>query len=280
MLAIVHAATLQGIDGRVIRVEVDVAPGLPGFTIVGLPDAALQEARERVRGRSGTADSPFRPAGSPSTWPRRTCARRARRSTWRSRSGSCSARSRSGPAVAGRSSASCRSAATCGRAGDPADGRCARPAEHQPDRRPRRCGDRGQVGRRRLRCRLRCRVMSGRRVARGGRRHRPSGRLAATDRGGAGPGRAGRRGGRRSPAQRSGSRPGNAGPGRCPWPGAGTTGARDRPRRRARVAAERTAGLGQDPPGADDPGSAAAARRRRGSAGLVDRLGGGRRTAP
>ena len=39
-----------GLDGRLIRVEVDVAPGLPGFTIVGLADAALQEARERVRG--------------------------------------------------------------------------------------------------------------------------------------------------------------------------------------------------------------------------------------
>jgi magnesium chelatase family protein len=50
VLATVHSATLQGIEGRVIRVEVDVAPGLPGFTIVGLPDAALQEARERVRG--------------------------------------------------------------------------------------------------------------------------------------------------------------------------------------------------------------------------------------
>ncbi|MDO8485427.1 MAG: YifB family Mg chelatase-like AAA ATPase [Candidatus Limnocylindrales bacterium] len=50
MLAIVPSATLQGLDGRLIRVEVDVAPGLPGFTIVGLADAALQEARERVRG--------------------------------------------------------------------------------------------------------------------------------------------------------------------------------------------------------------------------------------
>lgn len=50
MLAIVPSATLQGLDGRFIRVEVDVAPGLPGFTIVGLADAALQEARERVRG--------------------------------------------------------------------------------------------------------------------------------------------------------------------------------------------------------------------------------------
>jgi magnesium chelatase family protein len=50
VLAIVPSATLHGLDGRLIRVEVDVAPGLPGFTIVGLADAALQEARERVRG--------------------------------------------------------------------------------------------------------------------------------------------------------------------------------------------------------------------------------------
>ncbi|MGH2513694.1 MAG: YifB family Mg chelatase-like AAA ATPase, partial [Candidatus Limnocylindrales bacterium] len=50
MLASVLSATLHGIEGRVVRVEVDVAPGLPGFTIVGLPDASLQEARERVRG--------------------------------------------------------------------------------------------------------------------------------------------------------------------------------------------------------------------------------------
>src|SRR5512146_1225524 len=50
MLAVVPSATLDGLDGRLIRVEVDVAPGLPGFTIVGLADAALQEARERVRG--------------------------------------------------------------------------------------------------------------------------------------------------------------------------------------------------------------------------------------
>jgi magnesium chelatase family protein len=50
VLAIVPSATLHGLEGRLIRVEVDVAPGLPGFTIVGLADAALQEARERVRG--------------------------------------------------------------------------------------------------------------------------------------------------------------------------------------------------------------------------------------
>ncbi|HEX5015426.1 MAG TPA: YifB family Mg chelatase-like AAA ATPase [Candidatus Limnocylindrales bacterium] len=50
MLATLLSATLVGLDGRVIRVEVDVAAGLPGFTIVGLADTALQEARERVRG--------------------------------------------------------------------------------------------------------------------------------------------------------------------------------------------------------------------------------------
>jgi len=50
VLAVVPSATLLGLEGRFIRVEVDVAPGLPGFTIVGLADTALQEARERVRG--------------------------------------------------------------------------------------------------------------------------------------------------------------------------------------------------------------------------------------
>lgn len=50
MLAVVPSATLIGLEGRCIRVEVDVAPGLPGSTIVGLADTALQEARERVRG--------------------------------------------------------------------------------------------------------------------------------------------------------------------------------------------------------------------------------------
>jgi magnesium chelatase family protein len=50
VLATLLSATLVGLDGRLVRVEVDVAGGLPGFTIVGLADTALQEARERVRG--------------------------------------------------------------------------------------------------------------------------------------------------------------------------------------------------------------------------------------
>jgi magnesium chelatase family protein len=61
MLAVVPSATLHGLDGRLIRVEVDVAPGLPGFTIVGLADMAVQEARERVRGAIRNAGFVFPP---------------------------------------------------------------------------------------------------------------------------------------------------------------------------------------------------------------------------
>ena len=49
MLAAVASATLNGAVGRPVSVEVHVSSGLPGFTIVGLPDAAVREARDRVR---------------------------------------------------------------------------------------------------------------------------------------------------------------------------------------------------------------------------------------
>jgi len=40
---------MHGVDGYIVRVEADSAPGTPAFTIIGLPDRALGEARERVR---------------------------------------------------------------------------------------------------------------------------------------------------------------------------------------------------------------------------------------
>ncbi|MBS1675878.1 MAG: YifB family Mg chelatase-like AAA ATPase [Actinobacteria bacterium] len=49
MLATARTFTLNGISARPVRVEVDVHRGLPGFAIVGLPDTAVREARERVR---------------------------------------------------------------------------------------------------------------------------------------------------------------------------------------------------------------------------------------
>jgi magnesium chelatase family protein len=49
VLATAQTFTLDGISARPVRVEVDVHRGLPSFAIVGLPDAAVREARERVR---------------------------------------------------------------------------------------------------------------------------------------------------------------------------------------------------------------------------------------
>jgi len=49
MVATVASATLAGVEGRPVCVEVQVSRGLPCFSIVGLPDAACREARDRVR---------------------------------------------------------------------------------------------------------------------------------------------------------------------------------------------------------------------------------------
>ncbi|WP_210492744.1 YifB family Mg chelatase-like AAA ATPase [Patulibacter sp. SYSU D01012] len=53
MLARVHTFTIDGLEPRPVVVEVDVRPGLPSFTIVGLGDLALRESRERVRSALG-----------------------------------------------------------------------------------------------------------------------------------------------------------------------------------------------------------------------------------
>jgi magnesium chelatase family protein len=49
MLAKVRSGAIVGLDGAIVEVEVDISSGLPFFAIVGLPDAAVQEAKERVR---------------------------------------------------------------------------------------------------------------------------------------------------------------------------------------------------------------------------------------
>ncbi len=62
MLARVASASLVGVEGRRVDVEVHVSSGFPGFTIVGLPDAAVRESRDRVR--AALLSSGFR-------WPQR-----------------------------------------------------------------------------------------------------------------------------------------------------------------------------------------------------------------
>lgn len=49
MLARVFSCAVVGLDGVIVEVEVDYTNGLPGMTIVGLPDASVQESRERVQ---------------------------------------------------------------------------------------------------------------------------------------------------------------------------------------------------------------------------------------
>lgn len=49
MLSIVKSMSLAGIDGYLIHVQVDVSSGMPGWDIVGLPDASVKESKERVR---------------------------------------------------------------------------------------------------------------------------------------------------------------------------------------------------------------------------------------
>ncbi len=59
MLARVYACAVIGLEGVIVEVEVDTADGLPGITIVGLPDAAVQESRERVQAAIKNAGLPY-----------------------------------------------------------------------------------------------------------------------------------------------------------------------------------------------------------------------------
>jgi magnesium chelatase family protein len=49
MLACVRSAAVFGIDASPVNIEVDVSHGLPGFTVVGLPDPSVRESRDRIR---------------------------------------------------------------------------------------------------------------------------------------------------------------------------------------------------------------------------------------
>jgi magnesium chelatase family protein len=59
MLARVHSCAVTGLDGVVVEVEVDYTQGVPGMTVVGLPDTAVQESRERVQAAVRNAGVPF-----------------------------------------------------------------------------------------------------------------------------------------------------------------------------------------------------------------------------
>ena len=64
----IHAACIRGVEAFPVTVEVSMAEGIPGITIVGMPDSTVLEARSRIRGsvekvgvrasRSNDADLP------------------------------------------------------------------------------------------------------------------------------------------------------------------------------------------------------------------------------
>lgn len=58
-LAKVFSCAVIALDGELVEVEVDIAQGMPAFAIVGLPDAAVQEAKERVRSAIKNSGFPF-----------------------------------------------------------------------------------------------------------------------------------------------------------------------------------------------------------------------------
>ena len=59
MLSRVYSCAVIGLDGVIVEVEVDTAQGLPGTDIVGLPDAAVQESKQRVQAAIKNAGLPY-----------------------------------------------------------------------------------------------------------------------------------------------------------------------------------------------------------------------------
>ena len=49
MLITLYSAAVNGLEAQLIEIQVDVSPGFPSFTIIGLPDATIQESKERIR---------------------------------------------------------------------------------------------------------------------------------------------------------------------------------------------------------------------------------------
>ena len=60
MVARIKTVAFQGMEVQPIDVQVQIAAGLPAFTIVGLPDKAIAESKERVRAALHALGSPCR----------------------------------------------------------------------------------------------------------------------------------------------------------------------------------------------------------------------------
>lgn len=117
-LSIVHSRALLGLEARPVCVEVHLANGLPSFTLVGLAETEVKEARERVRSAIQNTGLEF-PSNnaSLSIWHQPTCPKTRAALTCRSRWASWQpvARSMCGKWMATNLQVSCRWAVTCAR---------------------------------------------------------------------------------------------------------------------------------------------------------------------
>jgi len=87
MFARVTTVAFEGIEARPIDVQVQIGPGMPHFTIVGLPDKAVAESRERVRGALNAIGLALPPKRITVASPQPTSRRKAATTTSPSRSG-------------------------------------------------------------------------------------------------------------------------------------------------------------------------------------------------
>ena len=75
-----------GVEARAVEVQVRITPGAPMFAVVGLPDKAVAESRERVRNALHAVGLGLPTSISPSIWRRLIYPKRAAISIWPSRS--------------------------------------------------------------------------------------------------------------------------------------------------------------------------------------------------
>ncbi len=116
-LALVRSRALDGLDAPEVTVEVHLANGLPAFSLVGLPDTEVREARDRVRAALQTSQFEFPQRRITVNLAPADLPKEGGRSIWRSRWAFLSppARSPAGCSTGWSSAASCRSMASCAR---------------------------------------------------------------------------------------------------------------------------------------------------------------------
>ena len=82
MLSVTYTAALSGLEGYLVTVECSGQRNLPNLDIVGLPDMAVREARQRVKAAAESCGIPFPIWNWWSIWRRPTAVRRDLPSIW------------------------------------------------------------------------------------------------------------------------------------------------------------------------------------------------------